>query len=145
MPVVVKPEEVPTFSREVVSKYADIFQYQTDLLKDPKRAEKEAVAYTAEDGVTEQNWGQIATGLRAVAKTMGVKLAIVFKLGDATKVKEKDEDGKLVEVERYLDRKLFVKHNGAYVPLTQEQIDSRKAKRDENAAKLQAAAQASAK
>jgi hypothetical protein len=112
MPVTVKPEEVPTFIREgAVSKYADIFNYQTALLRDAKRATKEAVAYTAEDGVSEENWGQIASGLRNVAKSFGVKLAIVFR---------KDEG------------RLYVKHNGEYVPLTPEQIASRKAAREAN-------------
>jgi hypothetical protein len=132
MPVTIKPEEVPTFSRETVSQYADIFQYQTALLRDPKRAEKEAVAYTAEDGVTDKNWGQIATGLRALAKTLGIKLAIVFKAGDPVENKVKDAEGKQVSVTTHPDARLYVKHNGAYVPLTDEEIASRKAKRIAN-------------
>lgn len=134
MPVTVKPEEVPTFSRETVSKYADIFKYQTDLLADPKRATKEAVAYNAEDGVTQENWGQIASGLRAVAKALGVKLAIVYKAGEVHKSEEPDPEDpkKKVTVERYPDNLLYVKHNGAYVALTDEQVAARKAKRRQN-------------
>lgn len=139
MPIVVKPEEVPTFSREVVSQYVDIFNYQTALLGDSKRATKEAVAYTAEDGVTPENWGQIASGLRAVAKTLGVKLAIVFKQGDAKGKRKVVRDGVEVSVDAYPDAKLYVKHNGDYVALTPEQVAQRKAKRIDNAiAKLTA-------
>lgn len=133
MPVAVKPEEVPTFSREVVSQYVEIFNYQTALLGDAKRATKEAVAYTAEDGVTPENWGQIASGLRAVGKTLGVKLAIVFKPGDPDGKREVERDGVKVKVDAFPDAKLYVKHNGDYVALTEQQIAERKAKRIANA------------
>lgn len=132
MPVAVKPDEVPTFTRDTVSQYVEIFNYQTALLADAKRATKEAVAYTAEDGVTPENWGQIASGLRAVGKTLGVKLAIVFKPGDAKGKRKVTVDGVEKSIDAFPDAKLFVKHNGDYVALTPEQVAARKAKRIAN-------------
>lgn len=112
MPVAVKPEEVPTFVRAgTVSKYPEILNYATAWLRDPKRATKEAVAFTQEDGITKENWGVIASALRRVAKDLKVKLAIVFR-----------ED----------EMRLYVKHNGDFIPLTAEEIKKRTAKRREN-------------
>jgi hypothetical protein len=127
MPVSVKPEEVPTFVRAgTVTQYPDILNYAAAWLRDPKRATKEAVAYTGltpeqaelpedkqpeTDGITKENWGAIASALRRVAKDAKVKLAIVFR-----------ED----------EMRLYVKHNGDFVPLTPEQIKQRAAKRRSN-------------
>lgn len=133
MPVAVKPDDVPTFVRAgTVTQYPEILNYTTAWLKDPKRATKEAVAFTGAerdedgsdkrdpktgelvdpgDGVTEENWGAIASALRRVAKDLGVKLAIVYR---------KDEG------------RLYVKHNGDFVPLTDEQIKQRAQKRRSN-------------
>lgn len=123
MPETVAVSDVPTFTRTgQVSKYADIFNYVTALLADDKRRVAEAVKFLESDGIAKDNWGQIATGLRNVAKQMGHKLAIVYR-----------------------DDALWVRYNGEYIAMTPEQIDARNAKRAENAAKLQAAAQANVK
>lgn len=128
MPLTVKPDEVPTFTRVGgVSQWADLFNYATHWLagtdefkgKDPTKAAivfvEEDLRTKGEDGKTREPkevWGQIASGLRALAKDpFKVKLAIVFKESE---------------------NRLYVKHNGEYVPMTDEEIAKRKANRIAN-------------
>lgn len=137
MPVAVSAKEVPTFVRSgTVTKYADIFNHLTGWLKEQaafkgKDEDRMAVAYTGllpeeaalpedeqpeNDGVTTENWGAIASGVRRVAKDMGHKVSLVFR-----------ED----------EMRLYVTFGGKFVPLTQEQINARaKVRRNNRIAKL---------
>lgn len=132
MPVTVKADEVPTFVRSgTVTKYADVFNHLTGWLKEQaafkgKQTDRTAIAYTGllpedaalpeddqpeNDGVTTENWGAIASGIRRVAKDMKHKVSIVFR-----------ED----------EMRLYVTFGGDFVPLTREQINARAAKRRTN-------------
>lgn len=131
MPVAIKQDEMPTFVRAgTVTKYADIFNHLTGWLKEQAAIKKEddrmAVAYTGltpeeaelpeddrpeNDGVTKDNWGAIASGIRRVAKEMGYKVQLIFR-----------ED----------EMRLYAKFGGDFVALTPEQIKQRKAKRRAN-------------
>lgn len=132
-PVAVKPEDVPVFIRSgTVTEFADIFNYTTAWLTDPKRATKEAQQFTAEDGVTNENWGRIATGLRRVAKDLGVRLSVVFKAGDPKEVTTKDDEGKNVKTVTHPDARLYAKNSGEYIALTPEEVAKRKTARRTN-------------
>ena len=89
-------------------KHPEILDFQEALLKDPVRRTAEAAVYTLDDGVTNANHNSISGSLRSLARKMGYKLSIIW---------QPDEGA------------LYVRFDGAYVPLTDLERAERQIKR----------------
>lgn len=145
MPVEIQAKEMPTFVRAgTVTKYADIFNHLTGWLKEQKEFkgkddDRKAVAYTGltaaqlalpeddqptgDDGVREDTWGNIASGIRRVAKDQKTSVQIIYR----------DNEEHVLNADPAVPHiRLYVKYMGDFVPLTAEQLKQRKEKRRTN-------------